>query len=168
VCGMSIVLVRVDDRLVHGQILEAWLPTTRAQEIVVANDGVARDELQRMIMESAAPSSVDLTIDTVDGAAQLLLETAQLHIRRIVLVDSPVDALRLRAAGVVITELNLGNMRARNVKASLSSSFFVCDQGLEAIRIMLADGVRVHIQAVPFEKSVELDAAACSCLTAAT
>jgi mannose/fructose/N-acetylgalactosamine-specific phosphotransferase system component IIB len=71
---MPIVLVRVDDRLIHGQILEGWLPSTRAQELIVANDSLAQDYLQKMIMQSAIPYSINLIIDSVDGIASFLRE----------------------------------------------------------------------------------------------
>ncbi|MDD3473251.1 MAG: PTS sugar transporter subunit IIB, partial [Syntrophaceae bacterium] len=71
---MPIVLVRVDDRLVHGQILEGWLPSTRAEELLIANDALAQDELQKMIMESAIPYSVSLIVDSVEKIASILLD----------------------------------------------------------------------------------------------
>ncbi len=153
---MPIVLVRVDDRLVHGQILEGWLPSTRAQELVIANDTVAKDYLQKMIMQSAIPYSVDLIIESVEGAVSLLLDPMDNEVRRIVLVDSPKDALRLIIAGVQFTHLNLGNLRTNNVTVCLSKTVMVGEESLMDLRMILEQGVQINIQSVPFEKPLDL------------
>ncbi|HQP30651.1 MAG TPA: PTS sugar transporter subunit IIB, partial [Deltaproteobacteria bacterium] len=55
---MNIVLVRVDDRLIHGQILESWIPFIKAQCVVVANDALAGDQFQRAILSMAIPDRI--------------------------------------------------------------------------------------------------------------
>ena len=92
---MPVVPFRVDDRFVHGQILQGWLPSTRAQELFIANDALAKDDVQKMIMECAIPYNVKIVIDTVDEVARLLKTEEVSDIRRMVIVDTPVDALRL-------------------------------------------------------------------------
>ncbi len=58
--------VRIDNRLVHGQIIETWLPYTHAKHIIVVNDAVARDDLQQQIMSLAIPQSVSCSFCSVD------------------------------------------------------------------------------------------------------
>lgn len=153
---MPIVLVRVDDRLVHGQIIEGWLPSTGAQELLIANDVLAHDFLQKMIMQSAIPFSVGIVIDTVSGIAELLRDTEGNEVKRIVLVDSPKDALRLKKEGVCFDHLNLGNFRTNDVTVCLSRSFMVGEDSLQDLRTILEEGVKVDIQSVPFEKPLDL------------
>ena len=57
-----LVLVRVDCRLIHGQIIEAWVPFTRADTLLVANDDAASDTLQRSIMEMAVPPRLKVEV----------------------------------------------------------------------------------------------------------
>jgi len=153
---MPIVLVRVDERLVHGQVLEGWLPSTRAQELWIANDVLARDSVQRTIMESAIPFSVRLIIDTVERIAALLKDEDEVEIRRMILVDDPEDALRLRRAGVRFDSLNLGNLRKNDFSVCLSNSVLVGDDTLSTLRDIMDEGVQINIQSVPFEKPVDL------------
>jgi mannose/fructose/N-acetylgalactosamine-specific phosphotransferase system component IIB len=153
---MSIVLVRVDDRLIHGQVLESWVPSTRAQEVVIANDSLAGDQVQKMIMQAAIPYSINLVIDYVEKVACLLKKPEGPEIRRLVIVDDPVDALRLKRAGVCFHELNLGNLSTREVAVCLSRTVSIGAESLEALRMMLREGVRVSIQTVPFEKPLAL------------
>lgn len=154
--SMPIVLVRVDDRLIHGQILESWVPSTRAQELVIANDSLAADRIQRMIMQAAIPYSINLIIDYVEKVATLLREPDRPDIRRLVIVDDPVDALRLKRAGVVFEALNLGNLATREESVCLSRTVSVGGQSLEALRTILREGIKVSIQSVPFERPREV------------
>jgi mannose/fructose/N-acetylgalactosamine-specific phosphotransferase system component IIB len=153
---MPIVLVRVDDRLIHGQILEGWLPSTRAQELLVANDAVAQDDLRKMIMQSATPYSVGLVIDSVERIASLCMESDAPDVRRMIIVENPLDALRLKRAGVPFDSLNLGNFRTNDVTVCLSRSVAVGDETLRELRVIMEEGVHVSLQTVPYERPVDL------------
>lgn len=153
---MSIVLVRVDDRLIHGQIVEGWLPVTKAEELIIADDSIAQDSLQQMIMLSALPLSVSLVVDSIDGVASLLRDERRNHIRRMVLVRRPKDALRLRRAGVRFDHLNIGNLVSKEIAVCLGRSVMVSMNCLIDLNSIIEEGVRVTIQSVPFEKPDEL------------
>lgn len=152
---MSIVLVRVDERLIHGQVLEGWLPSTKAQELLIANDDLAEDVLQREILLSAVPYSISVVIDTVERIASILMEEPEREVRRMVLVENPLDALRLKRAGVDFDRLNLGNFSAGEAIACLSRSVELSDDSLQALLNIVEEGVHVNIQSVPFEKPVD-------------
>ncbi len=160
---MPIVLVRVDDRLIHGQILEGWLPSTRAQEVIIANDELASDMMQKMIMQTAIPYPIRLIVDSVDRIAAMLLDSDEGDIRRMVIVDNPIDALRLKRAGVQFDRLNLGNLRSGQLTTSLSRSVVVGDECLKTLCNIVEEGVRVNIQSVPFEKAIDLADLVSSC-----
>jgi mannose/fructose/N-acetylgalactosamine-specific phosphotransferase system component IIB len=160
---MPIVLVRVDDRLIHGQIIESWLPSTGAQELFIANDAVATDPIQQMILAAAIPSPIRLIMDSVEGIAAVLITLDAAEVRRMVLVDNPLDALRLMKAGVRFDRLNLGNLHGNGEKVSLSRTVTVSEDGLSALRAIALEGVSVHIQSVPYEKAVNL-CDVCDCL----
>ncbi len=127
---MPIVLFRVDDRFVHGQILQGGLPSTRAQELFIANDALAQDDVQKMIMECAIPYNVKIVIDTVDEVARLLKTEEVSDIRRMVIVDTPVDALRLIRAGVRFGSLNLGNMSVSDAKKPITRSLALGEEAV--------------------------------------
>jgi len=153
---MPIVLVRVDDRLIHGQILEVWVPAVRVQELFVPNDPLAEDEAQRSIVESAVPRSTPLVVDRVEKIAELLRKKGRHDVRSMVIVDHPRDALRLKRAGVPFNRLNLGNLRTDRGMVSLSRNVTVGERCLRVLHQILLEGVQVDIQSVPFEKPVDL------------
>jgi sorbose PTS system EIIB component len=153
---MPIVLVRVDERLIHGQVLEVWVPATRAEELLVANDAVAGDDAQRMIMELAIPNSMRVVIDRVEKIAALLRNGAETNVRRMVVIERPQDALTLKKAGVNYGRLNLGNLTSRQATMCLSRSVSVGTEDLDALRNLVSAGVDVTIQSVPCDKPVGL------------
>ena len=69
---MKIVLARIDNRLIHGQVLESWVPNLRANCIIVANDEVAQAVMQKILMQAAVPRGIRVIVDTVDAVAGLL------------------------------------------------------------------------------------------------
>ncbi len=88
-------LVRIDDRLVHGQVMAAWARALRTTHILVADDDSAADDFSRQIMQLAMPAHIALTVDTVDGAASRLPAIAADASHTLVLLKSVAAAERL-------------------------------------------------------------------------
>ncbi|MFO7982911.1 MAG: PTS sugar transporter subunit IIB [Desulfuromonadales bacterium] len=152
---MSIVLTRIDNRLIHGQVLEAWLPYTHADCIVVANDEVAGTVMQRLMMEAAVPRGIKVVIGTIEEVARLITGHRLDGFRLLVLFANSRDACRAHEAGVSFRKLNLGNMHASKDKVKLSCTIAIDRQDVEYLSRLEAEGVRIVSQCVPqdFEQS---------------
>lgn len=149
---MSIVLARIDSRLVHGQVLEAWVPYVSADCIVVANDQVAEESFQRMVMQAAVPSSIKLIIGTLEETASILQSAELLRKRVLLLFSSTTDALRVRQLGVSFPKLNLGNMHS-----SMGKDRYTCtialDQGdIDVLKQVEEHGVTIVSRCVPADR----------------
>lgn len=149
---MSIVLARIDSRLVHGQVLEAWVPYVNADCIVVANDEVAGTSFQRMVMQAAMPSSIKLIIGTLEEAAGILSSTNLLRNRVLLLFTSSDDALRARQLGVSYTKLNLGNMHSSAGKDRYTCTIALDQQDIETLQQVEDQGVTIVSQCVPADR----------------
>lgn len=150
---MGIVLVRVDNRLIHGQILESWVPTTRADCIVVANDQVAETEIQKMLMELAVPRGIKVAIGTVQEMARYLMNSEELSERRVlVLFANPHDALEAHRLGVDFSELNLGNLHGGKDKKRLTCTVALTDEDIAELQALEDDGVKIVLQCVPSDR----------------
>ena len=97
----NIVLTRIDNRLIHGQVATQWTSTIGANLLLVANDDVAANTMRQKLMNMAAPQgvatryfSIQKTIDVIHKAAP------RQHI--FLIVENPEDALRLVKGGVPI------------------------------------------------------------------
>ena len=144
----NILLTRIDNRLIHGQVATQWTSTIGANLILVANDNVASNQMRQKLMDMAAPQgvatryfSVQKTIDVIHKAA------ARQHI--FLIVENPEDALRLVKGGVPIKKLNIGNMHMSEGKRQVATSVAVNDEDVAAFRALQDAGVGLSIQRVP-------------------
>jgi mannose/fructose/N-acetylgalactosamine-specific phosphotransferase system component IIB len=146
---VSLGLVRVDDRLLHGQVAIGWAGALGSKLIVVANDDVAANGWLREIYEEAAPQGIDVRIWTLEeaaaGAAALLgdPETA------ILLVKDPADLLKLHEMGVEFAEANIGGMHYEEGKRELLPYVYVGDRDVRDMKTLLDSGVDLFAQDVP-------------------
>ena len=154
---MSLVLVRIDCRLIHGQIIEAWVPFTRADCLIVANDDAATDILQRSIMEMAVPPTVEVAIHKVSDAVRILGNGHYLKKRVILLFANCQDAYLSSESGLRFETLNLGNLVcAPNNKKQITCSVSLDEQDIQYLKQLQKKGVKVEAQAVPYESSTTL------------
>jgi PTS system mannose-specific IIB component len=149
---MAIVLTRIDSRLIHGQVLEAWVPHVQADCIVVANDQAAHTPLQRMIMQAAVPSDIHLVIATLEEVALLLASAEQQARRTLLLFATSDDALRACRLGVTFTKLNLGNMHAAAGKNRYSCDIALDQHDIDNLSAVEAAGVMIVSQCVPADR----------------
>ena len=149
---MSIVLARIDSRLVHGQVLEAWVPYVNADCIVVANDEVAGASFQRTVMQAAIPSSIKLIIGTLEEAANILSSADLLKKRVLLLFTNSDDALKARQLGVSYAKLNLGNMHSSAGKNRYTCTIALDQHDIEKLQEVEDQGVAIVSQCVPADR----------------
>ncbi|APG26611.1 hypothetical protein A7E78_01275 [Syntrophotalea acetylenivorans] len=149
---MGIVLVRIDNRLIHGQILEAWVPALQADCIVVANNQLAEIAFQKVLMESAVPRGIKVAIGSIEEMAQLLRSEELSACRVLLLFGNAQDALQAHRLGVSFDELNLGNLHGGKDKKRLSCTVALNDDDIEQLQALEDDGVKVVMQCVPSDR----------------
>ncbi|UCE26628.1 MAG: PTS sugar transporter subunit IIB [Candidatus Coatesbacteria bacterium] len=162
----GVLLARIDDRLVHGQVVVGWNSVVCARFIVACNDRVAGDEFARTIIETAsAPSDITVIALSVNEAAA---ETSSGVFRdggAILLFESPADVLRVLDAGVELDRVNLGGMHQKPGKTEVATAIWLDDGDRTNLRTLVERSARVTAQMVPTEpeKGIEviLDSAAC-------
>lgn len=106
----EIVFVRIDDRLLHGQVARSWVKEEGANLIVVANDKVAEDRETQKLMNIATPLYADTRFLSIDNLIEKIKDDHDGK-KVLILVEGPADALKLLEAGLDIKSINVGNMR---------------------------------------------------------
>lgn len=147
-------LVRVDNRLIHGQVVEAWLPHLKVSRVVVADDEAASSPLIRAAMALAVQSAVEVRVEPlaeVDFAA-----LSQDGVRTLVLLRDVAAVPFAKAHGLALEHLNLGNVHFGTGRRQVSPSVFLAESELRTLQGLASEGVRVEARAVPAEKPVEL------------
>lgn len=149
-----ITLVRVDNRLIHGQVVEAWLPHLKVSRVVVADDEAASSPLVRAAMALAVQSAIEVRIEPlaqVDFAA-----FSQDAVKTLVLLRDVAAAPFALTHGLKLEHLNLGNVHFATGRRQVTPSVFLAEGELQALQRLATHGVRVEARAVPAEKPVEL------------
>lgn len=152
-----IVWTRIDSRLIHGQVVEAWLPHLDVRRVVVADDASAGDALARVALGLAVPPEVEVVLEKV--AAVDFARLAKDGVRTLVLFRDVAAAVEARRHGLPDGPLNLGNLHAGPGRAAVSRSVFLDDVDARALAELGAGGMQVNIQAVPSEVPAALPAA---------
>lgn len=153
---MSLALVRIDERLIHGQVVAVWLRALGADRIVIVDDATARDEFLREVLVLAAPPGVPVEVHGIEDGAKRCAELAVSTERTIVLLRSPRTALALRKAGVPFDVLNLGGLGAGPGRNRLHKTISVSADELRDLRALEALGTRVEIQIVADDRPIPL------------
>jgi mannose/fructose/N-acetylgalactosamine-specific phosphotransferase system component IIB len=154
--SLDIALVRVDNRLVHGQILEAWVPFLRASCIVVVNDQVASDFFHETVIRMAVPRGVKVIVCGVAEFAETYPFNRGRGPKTIVLFSKVSDAWTARRLGFLFDQLNIGNIYNEECKLCCTPAVLLSDDDIRDIIGLRDAGVKIDLQQVPLEKPVDL------------
>jgi mannose/fructose/N-acetylgalactosamine-specific phosphotransferase system component IIB len=155
---MPLVLARIDCRLVHGQVVETWVPHVRANSLIVANDDLAGNPMLRSVMELAVPRGIRVRFCRLDQAMPVLAEAERAAERSILLVSTATDAVKLRMGGAGFELLNIGNLHFAEGKVQISPSVFFAPEDFEALKWLRTHGVSVCVRGTPFEQGMSFEA----------
>lgn len=151
-----IVLNRIDSRLIHGQVVEAWLPHLDVRRVVVADDATAQDALAQVAFRLAVPADVEVVTTPVDGVNYRSLFDDQ--VRTLVLFRDVQAAVAARRAGLPDGVLNVGNLHAAPGRVEVTRSVFLDDADRAALATLKQGGMQVVVQAIPADKPSPLPA----------
>jgi mannose/fructose/N-acetylgalactosamine-specific phosphotransferase system component IIB len=143
---VRVLLYRVDDRLIHGQVVLAWGRRLQPDRIVVVDDRIACDSWERELLAAAAAPEAPAAFLSVREAAGLA-ESREAG-SAIVLMESPRCALRLADAGLAIPELNLGGLH-REGGIQVTSYLFLAPDDFRDLRELASRGTKIYAQDVP-------------------
>lgn len=145
---MSWVLHRVDDRLIHGQVVVAWGHRLAPRRIWVVDEATAASEWEGDLLRSAAPG-VDVRVVGVAAAAAAWAEEAAAEGAAFLLVRDLATALALVEAGARVASFNLGGLHYAPGKTKVNEYIYLDDADRRAARALLARGVALEAQDVP-------------------
>ena len=149
---------RVDNRLVHGQIISTWMPHLRLKHFVVVNDRLPTSAMRMKMFRMAIPQAVSFTALGIEEAGRSLSTVLPPDEAAIVLLESIVDARRLFDSGHPFTNLNLGNIHHGPERREYTPSVFLSDHDLELLKFLFAKGVRSEIRTLPLQDAMDLSA----------
>lgn len=145
-----IVLARVDDRLIHTEILTLWVPEVRANRILIVDDVVAKDKFRSKVIKEMAPKGLIIHVYGIDRAVEKLKEAPSFDGERVIVIaESPIVFEELIKRGIRITQLNVGGMGIRGERKTVARRIACDEREMESIHQMIRRGVHVYFQTVP-------------------
>lgn len=148
-------LVRVDNRLIHGQVVEAWLPYLKVRRVVVADDEAAESGLIRSAMKLAVPENVEVSIQALDAVPYGGISDDD--VKTMLLIRKVESVQVAQQLGLKLHALNLGNVHFETGRRQISPSVFLSSKELDILRTMAASGISIDVRAVPSDKPINFD-----------
>lgn len=146
----NIVLTRIDNRLIHGQVATAWSQYSGANLLLVPNDDVAVNPTRQNLMNLCAPKSVQTRFFSIQKTIDIIHKAADRQLIAII-AETPQDVLKLVEGGVPIKKINVGNMHMSEGKKQISKAVCVDEDDIATFKRLKELGVEIEIQRVPTE-----------------
>lgn len=154
---MDLLLTRIDDRLIHGQVSVGWVGRLSPDRVIVLDDEVAGDSWESELVCSACPESVGVEVHPVEDGARRLQAGLHDGQRVILLLRSARSAWRLVEAGLPVREINVGGIHHHPGSRSYLPYVYLDADDVACLRALLRRGIRVFAQDLPGNRAVELE-----------
>lgn len=151
----NIVLSRIDERLVHGQVGVQWVGFVDANIIVVANDEVAEDSIQQSLMEMVIAEGIAIRFWSIQKVIDNIHKASERQ-KILLVAKTPSDFLRMVQGGVPIQEINIGNMHYVDGKKQIHKTVSVNAQDIESFQQLKKHNVKCRVQGVPTESATDI------------
>jgi len=158
---VSVLLCRIDDRLIHGQVVEGWGQALKLTRIVLADDDVARSDWEQDLYRMVVPEGLEVVFTTVSAAASRLGDWGGDDRRTAILVGSIDAAAQLfRAAPDVARRINLGGIHHRPGRTERLPYVYLTDEEHRQLQALAGEGAQITGLDLPSTPSVRLEALA--------
>lgn len=149
-------LIRVDYRLLHGQVAISWTKTIGADCILLCNDAVAGDEMRQSMFRLSKPAGVKLVIKSVEDSIAAINSGVTDKYSLFVVVNNVQDARSLAEGCRAVKAVNLGVLPPKEGTVALSKAINVTPEDKQDLLAMLAAGVALEIRQVPTETQIKV------------
>ena len=160
---MNIVLARIDDRLIHGQVATVWSKVTGCTRIIVCDDDVAKDTIRATLdtiratlLKQVAPAGIKSHVVDLEKAVRVYNNPKYENEKCLLLFTNPTSVLYMVEHGVDIKSVNIGGMSFHEGKHQITGAVSVDDQDIESFKKLNEKGIELEIRKVDTDKKVML------------
>lgn len=152
----NVVLTRIDDRLIHGQVVTGWVKKTDCSRILVIDDQVAKDVFMQRLLKAAAPPKIPVEAKSTEEASRWLLEEETAGERIMILVKVPQVIEIMQKAGIIFDEVILGGMASKAGRKKFNKNVSASEEEVECMKRIMGRGTKILFQLVPDENPVDV------------
>lgn len=149
-------MLRIDDRLIHGQVLLGWVKTLKIDTIILADDELACDTKYKKLYENIVPSNIVIYIIRLEDVLNMIRENKLNFKKCLLIVDSPIKALRLFDLGFFIKSINIGGIHQSSGREKILSDLWVNASEKAAFQALAKREVKLEMQALPTDNKIDL------------
>jgi len=147
-------LLRVDERLLHGQVAVTWVSNLDITSILIANDDVVTNEMSKMALKMAKPTGINLAIRSIEEGAKLLNDPRVEKSKVLVLVKTVQDATRLiDQINETVDHVNIGGIKRKEGSKLISPAVYVNEDDVNALKKLIDMVDKVEFRMVPSESA---------------
>lgn len=145
-------LVRIDHRLMHGQVVFSWTKALGIERIVVIDTGTANDEFKRMSLKLSKPADVKLSLFTVEQAIERIPKIKALKENTMLIFGNVGETYKFFQTFGAVPEINYGGILDRPGATRYSNAIYLTDEEVEQSRQLASMGISLFMQQVPTSK----------------
>ena len=149
---MDIKLLRIDDRLIHGQVAITWAKDTRISRIIVVSDEVAANPIQKALLSQAAPPDVKANVVTLDKLIEVYFHPIFMNVKVMLLFTNPSDVVTAYKNGVYFNTVNIGGMKFTDGKQMVTHFISVDQTDIDAFKTLDKQDIELEIRRVPSDR----------------
>ena len=149
--------IRLDDRLIHGQVLCSWIPRNSINKIVVVDDEIVEDKVRKSALKFGCPEKVSLSFHSAAKTAEILNKNGDDGYNVMILCRGPVAVWKMVEAGYKVEKITVGNMSPRgNDDVHIEGTTYASPEEVEAFKNLIKNGTKVYLQCLPKDNPKDL------------
>lgn len=148
--------VRVDHRLLHGQVVYSWLKTIDCQAVLICNDAVAEDETRQRLMQLSVPDKKKFLARGIEAAANILNNPKNQPVKFFIILESVADAAELINRVPQITRLNVGSIKNSDGAIKVSNAVYLTPQDKALLSALRQRGISLDVRQVANDESIDI------------
>ncbi len=153
---MEIRFVRIDDRLIHGQVATVWTKDSKCNRIMACSDEVAGDDLRKQLLLQVSPPGIKAYVLPIEKAIAAYKDPKYDSFKTLFLFTNPKDVLRMIEGGVDIKSVNVGGMCYKQGKTQITGAVSVNKEDIEAFKALNERGVELEIRQLAKDNKINL------------
>lgn len=149
--------IRIDHRLLHGQVVFSWSKSLQINRILVVNDEAANDEFKKMSLELSKPQGIKLNIFTVENTLTKISKIEALSENIMMIFGNTKDVRQFCESYSNVKEINYGGIIKKEGSKQFSNAIFLTENEIEDAKVLKSMGIKQFMQQVPTSKKEDLN-----------
>ncbi|MDQ8549990.1 PTS sugar transporter subunit IIB [Enterococcus faecium] len=149
--------IRIDHRLLHGQVVFSWSKFLQINRILVVNDEAANDEFKKMSLELSKPQGIKLNIFTVENTLTKISKIEALSENIMMIFGNTKDVRQFCESYSNVKEINYGGIIKKEGSKQFSNAIFLTENEIEDAKVLKSMGIKQFMQQVPTSKKEDLN-----------